>query len=158
MLGEQLLGELRHERGPPVHAGRFLIGRPAQPVVLHDEAVEPLERIALAGDLVPQVLGRGPYRLLEQRQEQLMFAAEVLVEASERLARPIDDLLDREVLPRSGVEQLDGGVEEALHPGLGPQPGGIQRARHCLLSPAEVVGLQRIDRCLLLRHQGNCTR
>ncbi len=84
-----------------------------------------------------------------------MLPAEVLVEAAERLARAVHHLLDGEVLARAGVEQLDGGVEEALHPGLGPEPGGVQRPRHRLLPPAEAVGLQRVGRYLVLRHWGN---
>ncbi len=57
-----------------------------------------------------------------------MLPAEVLVEAAQRLAGALDHLLDGEVLARALVEELDGGVEEALHPALRPEAGRVQRA------------------------------
>jgi hypothetical protein len=130
MFGKQLLGELGHEGGPAADPGLTVLGGAAQPVVLHHEAVQALERIVLRRDPLPQVLGGGPDRLFEQGQEELVLAPEVLVEAAERLTRTIDHLLDREVLARARIEELDGGVEEALHPGFGTQPGGVEGAGH----------------------------
>ena len=87
-----------------------------------------------------------------------MLPPEVLVEAAERLAGTVHDLLDGEIPARAGVEQLDGGVEEALHPCFGPEPGGVERPRHRLFSPTEAVGLQRVGRYLRVCHWGNATR
>ena len=97
--------------------------RTAQAVVLDDEAVQALERVVLAGDLAHAGGRRRADRLLEQRQQQLVLAPEVLVEAAQRLAGALDDLLHGEVLARAGVHQLNGGVEEALDAALGPDAG-----------------------------------
>ena len=87
-----------------------------------------------------------------------MLAPEVLVEAAQRLAGAIHHLLDGEVLARAGIEQLGGGIEEALDPGLGPEPGRVERPRHRLFPPAQGVQLRWFRHCLLFRHQGNGTR
>ena len=47
----------------------------------------------------------------------------------------LDDLLDGELLVGVVGHQLEGGVEEALHAGLGPHPGGVEGTGHRLLSP-----------------------
>ena len=67
-----------------------------------------------------QVLGGRPHRLLEQGQQQLVLAREVLVEAAQRLAGALDHVLDGELLAGVVLHQLERGVEEALHPLLGP--------------------------------------
>ena len=125
MAGEELLGEVHHHRG----RGSRSTGSPpaagaAEPVVLDHEPVDALEGVVLVGDLVPQELGGGADRLLEQGQQQLVLAAEVLVEEPERLAGALDHLLHGEVLAGIPlVHQLEGGVEEALQAVLGPGPG-----------------------------------
>ncbi len=53
----------------------------AHPVVLDDEAVQALERVVLVDGDLAEALGRRTDRLLEQGQQQLVFSAEVLVEA-----------------------------------------------------------------------------
>ena len=66
-----------------------------------------------------------------------MLAAEVLVEAAQRLTRALDDLLDGEVLARVAlVHELERGVEEALDPVLGPRAGRVERSGDGLLPPA----------------------
>ena len=81
-----------------------------------------------------------------------MLAVEVLVEAAQRLARPVDDLLHREVgVVLLGNDRL-GGVEESLHPLLGPElrrPGGaLDRA----LLPGGLLDLRAHERARILRH------
>ena len=49
MAGEQLVGELRHDRGRVVLGGPALRCRQAHAVVLDDEAVQPVERRRLLG-------------------------------------------------------------------------------------------------------------
>ena len=115
--GQQLLGELGHEGRPPVLGWTPVGSGRHDAVVLHHEAVEAFERIALLGHLFSELLGRRLHRLLEEGQQQLVLAAEVLVEAAQRLAGALDDLLDGEFLARTGVQELDGGVEKALDPG-----------------------------------------
>src|SRR5262249_13705590 len=68
--------------------------------------------------------------------------AEVLVEAAQRLARPFDDLLDSEVLAGAAVaHQLESGIDELLHAGLGPGPRRVERSRHGLLAPGGRRGI-----------------
>ena len=82
-----------------------------------------------------------------------MLAAEVLVEAAQRLSGSLDDLLDREVLARARVQQLHGGVEEALDPALGAEPGGVERTRHCEVTPTRRVRLGVLDRQFVLHNR-----
>ena len=91
-----------------------------------------------------------------------MLAGEVLVEAAQRLPRTVDDLLDGELLAGLGAgQQLEAGVEEALHPALAPQPGRVERPGHGEVPPAHrcvggvagaavgsrLTSRQRIPRC-----------
>ena len=61
--------------------------------------------------------------LLEQREHQLVLAVEVLVEAAERLLRPVDDLLDRELgrspSRRSARTRRRGSAAPAVRPATG---------------------------------------
>ena len=82
-----------------------------------------------------EVVGRLADRLLEQREQQLVLAVEVLVEAAQRLLRAVDDLLDRELGRALLVDQLERGVEEPLHALLGPRAGRVQAARDRTLAP-----------------------
>ena len=93
------------------------------------ERAEPAERIGLRGDGSADVVAGLADGLLEQREHQLVLAVEVLVEAAQRLLRPVDDLLDREVGRAPLVDQLERGVEEALHPLLGPGSGRVHTPR-----------------------------
>ena len=87
MTGEQLLGEVHHHRcrGQAFDAVPC-VGRTAEPVVLHHELVDALERVGLAFDALGQEVRRRPDRLLEEGEKQLVLAAEVLVEEAQRLA------------------------------------------------------------------------
>src|SRR5439155_17768289 len=119
------------------------------------EAVQPLERLLLGADSIAELVGRRPDGLLEQRQQQLLLAAEVLVEAAQRLPRLLDHVLDGEVLSGFAVaQQLEGGIDEALHAVLGPDPSGVQRPGDGLLPPA---GGGRLGSRLVGGHAGNPT-
>ena len=74
-----------------------------------------------------------------------MPARKVLIEASERLARMLGDLLDRERFWIRFDEKFPCSVEEPLHPARGAVPGRAQRPHHGSLPSA---GL-----CLLGRHR-----
>ena len=112
--------------------------RTAQPVVLDHEPVDALQRVGLLVDLLAEELRRRAHGLLEQGQQQLVLAAEVLVEEAQRLTGALDHLVHGEVAPRLAlVHQLEGGVEEPLQAVLRPGPGREQRPRHGLLTPAQ---------------------
>ena len=85
-------------------------------------------RRARGGDLLLQAVGRRADRLVEEGQEQLVLAGEVLVEAPQGLARTLHHLLHGEVPAGLGArQQLEPGIEEALHPVLAPHPGRVER-------------------------------
>ena len=106
------------------------------------------ERVGLRLDDRAEVVGRLADRLLEQREQQLVLAVEVLVEAAQRLLRPVDHLLDRELGRALLVDELERGVEEPLDALLGPRPGGVQAARDRPLAPR---GLGHVLGCLDVR-------
>ena len=108
MCDEQALGELEEQRLLGHLGGR------AQVVQLHHCPPQPVERIADGGH--PPDTGDGLAHLLfEQREQELVLAVEVLVEAAQRLLRPVDDLLDRELGRALLVDDLAGRVQELLH-------------------------------------------
>ena len=109
--------------------------RPGHVVVLDDEDVDLLEGVVDVGDLGLELLGAAPHELLEQGEQELVLAAEVLVEAAQRLAGALDDLLDGEVLAGVLGHQLHGRVEEALHSVLRAGAGRIERAGDGELTP-----------------------
>ena len=110
------------------------------PLVQPDrERVEAFERLGLGLDDGLQVVGRFADRLLEQREQQLVLAVEVLVEAAQRLLRPVDDLLDRELGRALLVDQRERGVEEPLDALLGAGAGRVQAARYGPLAPGGLV-------------------
>ena len=74
------------------------------------------------------VLDRLADGFLEEREQQLVLAVEVLVEPSQRLLRAVDDLLDRELARALVVDQLERRIQEALDTLLGPLTGGAQAA------------------------------
>ena len=84
MDGHQLLGELRQGTGRPLLPLPLARGA-AQPVVLDHEAMETLERVLLVADPIAEVRRSRPDGLLEQRQQQLLLPAEVLIEAPQGL-------------------------------------------------------------------------
>ena len=153
MLGEQLLGEVDHH-GRGGHAlddvlrGGAALGprrRPGHVVVLDDEDVDLLERVVDVGDLGLELLGAAPHELLEQGQQQLVLAGEVLVEAAQRLAGALDDLLDGEVLVRSSRPsapgQRRGSAAPASRPAAAPSRAiGPRRARATEAASSVVVG------------------
>ena len=159
---QQLLGEVDHHPGRRQRLHRRLArqGRAADPVVLDDEPVDALERIGLLVDLGVEELRRGAHGLLEQGQEQLVLAAEVLVEEPQRLARTLDHLVHREVTPRLALgHELERGIEESLETVLGPGPGGEERARHRLLAAAQrlVAGHRLIHVEVWFGHLHQCS-
>ena len=101
--------------------------------------MQPLERDVERVDDLLQVVGGGAHGLLEEGEEQLVLAGEVLVEAAQRLAGALDDLLDGELLAVRAGHQLEGGVEEALDTLLGPGAGGVER--RATASSRQVVGV-----------------
>ncbi len=126
MAGQQLLGKVHHDpRRRQRH--RWCPGqrRTAQPVVLDHEPMDALERIALVVDLLAQVLRRRADGLLEQGEQQLVLAAEVLIEEPEGLAGAFDDFVHGEVTAGFPlVHQFEGGIQKSLEAVLGPGPGG----------------------------------
>ena len=71
---------------------------------------------------------RDTHLLLEQGEQELVLAVEVLVEAAQRLARPVDDLLHGEVDRSLLGDDLARRVEELLDPRRRSLPGGPGRA------------------------------
>jgi hypothetical protein len=146
-------GELDRELGDRpavVRAPLAGLGRIAPLVEADDEGAQPRQRIGLGVDHGPEVLDRLAHRLLEQREQQLVLAVEVLVEAAQRLLRPVDHLLDGELGRALLVDELEGGVEEPLHPLLGPRAGGVETPRDGSLTPDRLVGVfERLDVCHL---------
>ena len=125
---QQLVAELGHDGGRVVLRSPTLRGRKAHAVVLDDEAVEPLEGEVLVGEQLLQPVDGRPDGLVEESEEQLVLAREVLVEAAERLAGTVDDLLHGELLAGLGAgQELEPGVEEALHATLAAHPGRVER-------------------------------
>ena len=138
MLGEQLLGELRERRRRRLLAGASLRSRPTHPVVLDAEDVQPLERVGLRRQHLVEMHDRRTDGVLEEREEQLVLAVEILVEAAQRLAGALDDLLDREVV--AVLHEVECRVEEALDPGLGPCPRRVEDARDGEVAAGRAVG------------------
>src|SRR5205085_7312396 len=140
--------------------GRLLLAlslgsRAAQGVVLDHEPMQLVEWLLLVLDPSLELIRCRADGLLEERQQQLLLPAEVLVEAPQRLPRLLDHVLDGEVLPRLAVaQQLEGGVDEALHAVLGPHPCRVERSGHSLLPPA---GGGRFGCRLVGGHTGNLT-
>ena len=121
--------------------GASLGRREAHAVVLHDEGVEPFEGRVLAGDLLFEPVRRREDRLVEEGEEQLVLAGEVLVEAAQGLAGAVHHLLDGELLAGlRPAQQLEAGVEEALDPSLAAEPGRVQGPRHGEVAPSDRFG------------------
>ena len=82
--------------------------------------MQAVKRLLLILDASSQLVRRRAHGLLEQGEQELLLPAEVLVEAPQRLARLLDDVLDREVLAGLAVaEKVESGVDEALDAVLG---------------------------------------
>ena len=107
------------------------------------ERVQALQRFGLRLDHGAQVVGGFADRLFEQREQELVLAVEVLVEAAHRLLRPVDHLLDRELGRALLVDQLERGVEEALDPLLRTRARAVEAARDGSLPPIGFVGARR---------------
>ncbi len=139
MVDGELHREL-HDRPAVVRGTLARLLRRIAPLVQPDrERAELVDRVGRRLDDEPQVVGGFAHGLLEQREQQLVLAVEVLVEAAQRLLRPVDDLLDRELGRALLVDQREGGVEEALDPLLGPGAGGVEAPRHRSLAPGRLV-------------------
>ena len=103
--------------------------------------MEALEGRVLTGDLLFEPVRRRQDRLVEEGQEQLVLAGEVLVEAAQRLAGAVHHLLDGELLAGlRPAQQLEAGIEEALHPSLAAEPGRVQGTRHGQVAPPDRFG------------------
>jgi hypothetical protein len=99
-------------------------------------------------------LDRGPpQRVLEQRQQQLVLAVEVLVEAAQRLAGDVDDLLHGEVGRALVGDDRLRGVEEPLDPLLGPELRRPRRPLDRPLLPRRLVTTRRRD-LVNVHHRG----
>src|SRR5207244_9468610 len=88
--------------------------------------------------------------------QQLVLAVEVLVEAAQRLLRTVDDLLDRELGRAALVDQLEGGIEEALNALLRARPSGAQALRDGPMTPrgrALVIGFIRFGLASIRLHR-----
>ncbi len=120
------------------------------------ERAQAVDRLRLGVDDAPEVVGRLPDRLLEQGEQQLGLAVEVLVEPAERLLRPVDDLLDRELGRALLVDERERGIEKALDAALGARAGRVQAARDRTLAPRGLgssgppgsTSLMRLQACL----------
>ncbi len=78
-------------------------------------------------DLPAHFVRRRADRLVEEGEQEFVLAGEVLVEAPQGLARTLHHVLHGEVPARLGArQQLEAGIEEALHPVLAPHAGGVQ--------------------------------
>ena len=78
-------------------------------------------------DLLPQVLRRRAHRLLEQGEQELVLAPEVLVEEPEGLAGALDHFVHGEIAAGLTLgHQIEGGIQESLEAVFGPGPGGEQ--------------------------------
>src|SRR5882757_3693763 len=96
---------------------------------------EAFEGVFLARRRGTDLLGRAAQRILEQGEQELVLTVELQVEASQRLARPVDDLLDREV----GAALLDDDrlcrVKETLNALSGPELRCLDRSLNRALLP-----------------------
>src|SRR5580704_17786078 len=149
--GQQLMAEFRQDwcrvvlRRAPLWSGQ------AHAVVLDNEPVQSLKRSALLGQLVLEALGGGADRFVEERQQQLVLAGEVLVEAAQRLPGAVYDLLDGEVTARLGAgQELEAGVEEALHPAFAPDASRVEGSCDCHVPPPH-RGVWRGCACIFSR-------
>jgi hypothetical protein len=124
---QQLLGELGHDGLGPFFAVRAFDDGWQMRWYSRTKRCSRSAASSSSATILAQVLGRRAHGLLEEGQQQFVLAGEVLVEATQRLAGTLDDLLHGEVLAGGAVHQLEGRVEEALHPLLGPHPSGIER-------------------------------
>src|SRR4029077_6970924 len=126
----------------------WYLGRIAPLVQPDRERAEAFGGIRRRLDDTSEVVGRLADGLLEEGEEQLILAVEVLVEPAQRLLRPVDDLLDRELGRPLIVDELERRVEEALDALLGPRACRVQAARDRPLPPGRFVGVGDLD----LRH------
>ncbi len=149
---EEPLGELEEQRLLR-HAGRG-----AQLVEHEHRLLQAVERITVDRDLLDPG-DRLAHLLLEQREEQLVLAVEVLVEAAQRLLRPVDDLLHRELGRPLLGDDLAGGVQELLDPDRRSLPSGTGRSFDRTIAPDRVavrivIGFDVIRARTGVRHAG----
>src|SRR5262245_18673274 len=139
ILDRELQRELR-DRESVVRSAFSLGPERLTPFVQADrERAEPLERPGFRLDGLVAVLDRLADDLLEQREQQLVLAVEVLVEPSQRLLRAVDDLLDRELARPLLVDELERRVQESLDTPFGARARCAEAARDGSLPPAPDV-------------------
>ena len=144
VLDRELQRELR-DRNAVVRSA--LAARPERlaPFVETDrEGAQPLERFGFGLDGLAEVLERLADDLLEQREQQLVLAVEVLVEPAQRLLRAIDDLLDRELGRALLVDQAERRVHQPLDALLGARARSAQAARDRPLTPTRRIAFLRV--------------
>ena len=93
---QQLLGELHDRRRRPGGGWPFGVSRHIRKYSTAKRWSRSSGSSAL-GDDVREMRGGGPDRLLEQREQELVLAREVLVEGAQRLPGAFDHLLDGEL-------------------------------------------------------------
>src|SRR5262249_40221081 len=108
------------------------------------EGAQALERLGRGFHGRAQIVERLAYALLEEREEQLVLAVEVLVETAQRLLRVIDDFLDRELGRPPLVDQRERRIHEALHALLGAAARRAQALRDRAMTPTGSVSLLRL--------------
>ena len=148
----QTLGILERElhrelRDRDAVVGATLAARPERlaPLVETDrEGAQSLERLGLGLHGRAEILERLADALLEEREEQLVLAVEVLVEPSQRLLRAIDDLLDRELGRAPLVDQRERRIQESLDALLRAGARGAQALRDRALTPTGSVPVLQV--------------
>src|SRR5262245_23850010 len=144
ILERELERELRDRRAVVGAALAPRAQRLAPLVQADGEGAQPRQRLGLGGDRGAEVLDRLAHALLEQREQQLVLAVEVLVEPAQRLLRAVDHLLDRELAGALLVDQGEGRLQQTLDALLRARTRGAQAPRDRSLAPAGVVLVLRV--------------
>src|SRR5262245_11867314 len=139
ILGRELQRELRDREAVVGSALAACTERLAPLVETDREGAQARERLGLGLYGRTEILERLANALLEEREEQLVLAFEVLVEPAQGLLRAIDDLLDRELARAPFVDQRERRIQEALDALFGARARGLQTLRHRPVTPARRV-------------------
>ena len=100
-----------------------------------DSDLQPLDRLVLVVGGGANLVGRSGQGVFEQREQQLVLAVKLQVEASQRLPRAVDDLLHGEVRAALFDDDRLCGVKESLNALSGPELGGLDRSLDRALLP-----------------------
>jgi hypothetical protein len=119
-----------------------------------------VHRVTVSAGGGVDLAGRPAQGVFVEREQELMLAVEVLVEAAQRQAGPFHDVMDGEVHGRLLGDDGRGRVEEPLDPLLGPQlgrPGGPFDRALLPVRFSGVPGFSRFNsqRVHVLRHWCN---